>query len=163
MNPLSLFRCRTEFHIPLLSVIEIHTEYGNEQIDTEDTSNQYEEEKEANHILIIIKRRPYGITIPINQLGIIKQYLVHVIRPAFQSAQHKQTDKTSQEVVEIYVMVPPNRPVPTFPIVRKSHIGGRNTLLLRNPVVTTLTIAKPGYLLQRVHEQNRENQPSITP
>lgn len=82
--------------------MEIHADNSNKQIHAKYTPNENKDNKQNTDKSIIILNRP-SILLP----SIYN--LVHIFWPAFQSAEHEETDHALEDVVEVDVV---GEPVP---------------------------------------------------
>jgi len=80
--------------------MEVHTNNGNKQIHAKDAANKNKDNKQNANKGVIVLNRSCILFSAID-------YLVHVLWPALQGAQHEEADHALQNVVEVDVVGEP--------------------------------------------------------
>mgnify|MGYP006901776489 CR=1 FL=1 len=138
--------------------MKIQANDSDKQIDAENTANHDEDDEDKLNI--------GGHGVHDRSCFRAVDRLLHVIRPALQSAHHKQTHHRIQEVVVVHVVRLPRRR--TSPIA-KSAVLFLHTVEYAAPLaqlelshdLLVDSVAETHVPHQRVVEQNREHHPSI--
>ncbi len=84
---------------------------------------------------------PFSLSFPSINFKIIKIYLKHIIWPALQRTQNKQTDETGQNVIEVDVVVEPVLAFPLHISTCQNHVGRRLALDFPDSVVRGSLVA----------------------
>jgi hypothetical protein len=111
----------------LLRLIEFHTDDSHIQINRENGSNENKNNENISHPGLILKHRSGLLRAAINNM-------IHIIWPALQGGQNKETDETLVYVLEINIVVVP------FPAVGRDAGGavdGVEGLAVRQVVAET--------------------------
>lgn len=101
----------------LLGRVEVQGSDSDEQIDAEKAPDNDEHDEQDEGITVVVFDRSGGLICPID-------YLEYVIRPAFQSAQHKKARHSRDDIVEVDIVLLPKPSATLFAnIVRRIFVN----------------------------------------